>query len=197
MSDRRTDGQTDSPASDSSRSTSLPAADSQASSARPPVRPSVRTGIGYDSHRFVPGRPLILGGQHIPHPQGLAGYSDADAVAHALTDAILGAAAAGDIGRLFPDTDPKWKDADSLQLLREACRVVRTKGFTPVQADITIIAEQPKLNPYAVAMVKALGDASGIPADAIGLKAKTNEGMGALGRGEGIAVIAVATVEAI
>jgi 2-C-methyl-D-erythritol 2,4-cyclodiphosphate synthase len=157
----------------------------------------LRVGIGYDSHRFVPGRPLILGGQHIPFPQGLAGYSDADAVAHALTDAILGAAAAGDIGRLFPDSDPAWKDADSLQLLREACRVVRAKGFTPVQADITIIAEQPKLSGYAGAMATALAEASGIATDAIGVKAKTNEGMGALGRGEGIAVIAVATVEAI
>ncbi len=154
-----------------------------------------RTGIGYDSHRLVEGRPLILGGQAIPFARGLAGHSDADAVAHALTDAILGAAAAGDIGRLFPDTDPRWKDADSIQLLREACAHVRAGGWRPVQADITVILERPKLLPYLGAMVQALGEATGIPVDALGLKAKTNEGMGFIGRGEGIAVIAVATVD--
>jgi 2-C-methyl-D-erythritol 2,4-cyclodiphosphate synthase len=116
-------------------------------------------------------------------------------VAHALTDAILGAAAAGDIGRLFPDTDPKWKGADSLMLLREACAHVRTRGWTPVQADITVILERPKLAPHLGAMVAALSLASGIPAEALGLKGKTNEGMGFVGRGEGIAVIAVATVD--
>lgn len=156
-----------------------------------------RTGIGYDSHRLVEGRPLILGGQTIPFERGLAGHSDADAVAHALTDAILGAAAAGDIGRLFPDTDPRWKDADSIVLLREACAHARTRGWRPVQADITVILERPKLLPYLAAMVAALSGATGIPADALGLKAKTNEGMGFVGRGEGIAVMAVATVERI
>ncbi len=155
----------------------------------------VRTGIGYDSHRLEPGRPLILGGQRIPFERGLAGHSDADAVAHALTDAILGAAAAGDIGRLFPDDDPEWKGADSLQLLRQACELVRYRGFVPRQADITVILERPRLASYFPAMAEALSRASGIPVAALGLKAKTNEGMGFIGRGEGIAVLAVATVE--
>jgi 2-C-methyl-D-erythritol 2,4-cyclodiphosphate synthase len=154
-----------------------------------------RTGIGYDSHRLVPGRPLILGGQRIPFELGLAGHSDADAVAHALTDAILGAAAAGDIGKLFPDTDPQWKDADSLALLREACELVRYRGFTPRQCDITVLLERPRLGPHFPAMAEALSRASGIPVSAIGLKAKTNEGMGFVGRGEGIAVLATATLE--
>jgi 2-C-methyl-D-erythritol 2,4-cyclodiphosphate synthase len=153
-----------------------------------------RTGIGYDSHRLVAGRPLILGGVRVPHELGLVGHSDADAVAHALTDALLGAAAAGDIGKLFPDTDPRWKDADSLLLLAAACAHLRERGFNPEQADITVIAERPKLGPHFPAMAEALSRASGIPADAIGLKAKTNEGMGWIGRGEGIAVIAVATI---
>lgn len=155
----------------------------------------IRTGIGYDSHRLVDGRPLVLGGQRIPHEKGLAGHSDADAVAHALTDAILGAAAAGDIGKLFPDSDPQWKGADSLSLLRQACELVRYRGFSPRQADITVIAEQPKLGGYFPAMAEALSRASGIPVACLGLKAKTNEGMGFIGRGEGIAVIAVATLE--
>ncbi|HWA14795.1 MAG TPA: 2-C-methyl-D-erythritol 2,4-cyclodiphosphate synthase [Gemmatimonadales bacterium] len=154
-----------------------------------------RTGIGYDSHRFVEGRSLVLGGQVIPHERGLAGHSDADAVAHALTDAILGAAAAGDIGRLFPDTDPRWKGADSIQLLKAAVEHAHNRGWKPVQADITVLLERPKLVPYLAAMVKALSDATGIPAEALGLKAKTNEGMGFVGRGEGIAVIAVATLD--
>ena len=156
----------------------------------------IRIGIGYDSHRLVSGRPLILGGQRVPFDLGLAGHSDGDAVAHALTDALLGAAALGDIGKLFPDTDPRWKDADSLQLLRQAVGVLRQRGFAPLQADITVIAERPKLGSFLAAMAEALSGASGIPAAAIGLKAKTNEGMGFIGRGEGIAVIAVATVEA-
>jgi len=155
----------------------------------------VRTGIGYDSHRLEAGRPLILGGQRIPFEMGLAGHSDADAVCHALTDAILGAAAAGDIGKLFPDTDPQWKDANSLQLLKQACELVRYRGFEPRQADITIIAERPKLGSFFPAMAEALSRASGIPVAGLGLKAKTNEGMGFIGRGEGIAVLAVATLE--
>lgn len=156
----------------------------------------IRIGIGYDSHRLVPGRPLILGGQRLPFDLGLAGHSDGDAVAHALTDALLGAAALGDIGKLFPDNDPRWKDADSLQLLAQAVGLLRERGFTPLQADITVIAERPRLGPHFPAMAEALSGASGIPADAIGLKAKTNEGMGFIGRGEGVAVIAVATVGA-
>jgi 2-C-methyl-D-erythritol 2,4-cyclodiphosphate synthase len=155
----------------------------------------IRVGIGYDSHRLVLGRPLILGGQRIPFDRGLAGHSDGDAVAHALTDALLGAAAMGDIGHLFPDTDPRWKGADSMLLLRSACGLLRERGFVPRQADVTIIAERPKLGDYFAVMAEALSGASGIPAAAIGLKAKTNEGMGWIGRGEGVAVIAVATVE--
>jgi len=156
----------------------------------------IRTGIGFDSHRLVEGRPLILAGQTIPFHKGLAGHSDADAVAHALTDAILGAAAAGDIGQLFPDTDPQWKGADSLTLLHQACELVRYRGFIPRQADITVILERPKLGGHLPAMAEALSRASGIPVASLGLKAKTNEGMGFIGRGEGVAVIAVATVEA-
>lgn len=154
-----------------------------------------RTGIGYDSHRFVEGRPLVLGGQTIPHTHGLAGHSDADAVAHALTDAILGAAAAGDIGAHFPDTDPRWKDADSLALLRAACAVVAARGFRVMQVDVTVILERPRLGPYVSAMRSALGAALGLSVDAVSVKAKTNEGMGFIGRGEGIAAIAVATLE--
>jgi 2-C-methyl-D-erythritol 2,4-cyclodiphosphate synthase len=156
-----------------------------------------RTGIGYDSHRLVAGRPLILGGQRIPHELGLAGHSDADVVAHALTDALLGASAAGDIGRLFPDTDPRWKDADSIALLRTACDHIRNRGYRPVQADITVMLERPRLAPHIAAMVRTLSHALGIEESALSVKAKTNEGMGFIGRGEGIAAMAVATVEAL
>jgi 2-C-methyl-D-erythritol 2,4-cyclodiphosphate synthase len=156
----------------------------------------IRVGIGYDSHRFVAGRALVLGGVTIPHSHGLAGHSDADAVAHALTDAILGAAAAGNIGRLFPDTDPRWKNADSMELLRSAHELVRARGLGLQQADLTIIAEQPKLDAHLDAMAAALAGRLGVtPAD-VSVKAKTNEGMGFVGRGEGLAVIAVATLEA-
>jgi 2-C-methyl-D-erythritol 2,4-cyclodiphosphate synthase len=156
-----------------------------------------RTGIGYDSHRLVAGRPLILGGQRIPHELGLAGHSDADVVAHALTDALLGASAAGDIGRLYPDTDPRWKDADSIALLRTACDHIRNRGYRPVQADITVMLERPRLAPHIAAMVRTLSHALGIEESALSVKAKTNEGMGFIGRGEGIAAMAVATVEAL
>ncbi len=154
-----------------------------------------RVGIGYDSHRFVAGRALILAGQHIPHPLGLAGHSDADAVAHAVTDAVLGAAGAGDIGRLFPDSDPQWENADSMNLLRLATARVGERGFRVVQADVTIIAEQPRLAAHVDAMAAALAQVFGLSAGDVGVKAKTNEGMGCLGRGEGLAVIAVATLE--
>jgi 2-C-methyl-D-erythritol 2,4-cyclodiphosphate synthase len=154
-----------------------------------------RVGIGYDSHRFTAGRPLILGGVTIPHAQGLAGHSDADAVAHALTDAILGAAGAGNIGQLFPDTDPQWKDADSMELLRTAHELVRGRGLTLTQADCSVITEQPKLGPHLGAMAAALASRLGVESGAISVKAKTNEGMGFIGRGEGLAVIAVAVLE--
>ncbi|MEP6589701.1 MAG: 2-C-methyl-D-erythritol 2,4-cyclodiphosphate synthase [Gemmatimonadota bacterium] len=156
----------------------------------------MRIGIGYDSHRFAAGRKLILGGIVIPHTLGLQGHSDADAVGHALTDAILGAAALGDIGQLFPDTELAWKDADSMMILAEAHRLVQETGWTLNQADITVIAQAPKLAPHAVAMRERLAGVLGVGTRDISIKAKTNEGMGFLGRGEGIAVVAVATLTA-
>lgn len=154
----------------------------------------IRMGIGYDSHRFAAERPLILGGVTIPHTHGLTGHSDADAVAHALTDAILGAAALGDIGRLFPDTDPAYAGADSMHLLAEAHRRVQAAGWTLQQCDITVIAQAPKLAPHVPAMQARLAHVCGVGEGAVSLKAKTNEGMGFIGRGEGIAVLAVATL---
>ncbi len=155
-----------------------------------------RVGIGYDSHRFVAGRPLILGGVTIPHPRGLAGHSDADAVAHALTDAILGAAGAGNIGQLFPPSDPQWKDADSMELLRTAHELVQGRGYAVAQADCTVITERPTLGPHLGAMAGALAARLDVDAGAINVKAKSNEGMGFIGRGEGLAVIAVVVLEA-
>jgi 2-C-methyl-D-erythritol 2,4-cyclodiphosphate synthase len=157
----------------------------------------IRTGIGYDSHRFVEGRPLILGGVTIPHTHGLIGHSDADAVAHALTDAILGAAAAGDIGRHFPDTDSRWKGVDSLKLLHAAHAIVLARGWRFVQGDVTVICEHPRLGVHFPAMAERLAQAVDASPEALGLKAKTNEGMGFIGRGEGIAVFAVATLERV
>jgi len=154
-----------------------------------------RTGIGYDSHRFAPGRRLVLGGITIPHPEGLAGHSDADVVAHALTDAILGAAGAGSIGGLFPDTDPRWKDADSMVLLREAYTAVRERGYVFVQCDITVIAEAPKIGPHAAQMATRIAEVLGAAPGDVNVKGKTNEGMGFIGRREGMAAIAVATLE--
>jgi 2-C-methyl-D-erythritol 2,4-cyclodiphosphate synthase len=156
----------------------------------------IRVGIGYDSHRFASDRPLVLGGVTIPHSQGLAGHSDADAVAHALADALLGAVGLGDIGRLFPDTDPAHKGADSMTLLAEVGRRVRAKGWVLQQADITVIAELPKMAPHSAAMQARLATVLGTDPSSVSIKAKTNEGMGFIGRGEGIAVIAVATLMA-
>ena len=155
-----------------------------------------RVGIGYDSHRFLAGRPLVLGGVAVPHTHGLAGHSDADAVAHALTDAILGAAGAGNIGQLFPDTDPRWKDADSMELLGTAHELVRDRGLTLAQADCAVITEAPRLAPHLLAMGAALAARLGVESGAISVKAQTNAGMGFIGRGEGLAVIAVAVLEA-
>ena len=154
----------------------------------------MRVGLGYDSHRFADGRKLILGGVEIPHPKGLAGHSDADAVAHALTDALLGAAGLGDIGRLFPNSDPRWKNADSLQLLNQAFLKVVEAGHQFVHADITIIAERPKLGPHVDRMEEKLAEALLSAPAHVSVKAKTNEGMGWIGKGEGIAVIAVAVL---
>jgi 2-C-methyl-D-erythritol 2,4-cyclodiphosphate synthase len=156
----------------------------------------IRVGIGYDSHRFEEGRPLVLGGVTIPHSRGLAGHSDADAVVHALIDAILGAASAGDIGQHFPDTDPQWKDADSMELLRLTHELVRSRGYALSNADLTIITEQPRLASHLGAMAACLSERLGAPPGSVNLKAKTNERMGFIGRGEGLAVIAIATLEA-
>ena len=155
----------------------------------------MRVGIGYDSHRFAEGRKLILGGVPIPHPQGLAGHSDADVVAHALTDALLGAAGLGDIGTLFPNSDPQWRDADSIGLLRRAHAQVIERHLHFVQADITVIAEQPRIGTYVAAMRERLAGALDAAVSQLSVKGKSNEGMGFIGRGEGIAAIAVALLE--
>jgi 2-C-methyl-D-erythritol 2,4-cyclodiphosphate synthase len=152
----------------------------------------IRIGVGYDSHRLVDGRPLILGGERVPAPAGLKGHSDGDALCHAITDAILGAAAMGDIGRHFPDSDPQWKDANSLELLRRAVALVREAGFAVENVDAVVIAEQPKLAPHVDRLRQSLAGALGIDVSAVSLKGKTNEGMGEIGRGEGMAVHAVA-----
>jgi 2-C-methyl-D-erythritol 2,4-cyclodiphosphate synthase len=155
----------------------------------------LRTGIGYDSHRFAVGRPFVLGGQRIPFEKGLAGHSDADVLTHAVIDALLGAAAAGDIGTLFPDTDPRWRDADSMLLLRLTVEEIRRRGFEPVQVDVTVILERPRLGVYKQAIRRSLAGELGVHDDCVSVKAKTNEGMGFVGREEGVAAIAVATVE--
>jgi len=152
----------------------------------------MRVGIGYDSHRFTADRPLILGGVAIPEGPGLVGHSDADAVAHAVIDALLGAAALGDIGSHFPDTDPRWRDADSLALLSHAYSLVRDAGFRLANADVTVLLERPRLHPYIDAMRARLAEVLRVDGSLISVKAKTNEGMGFVGRRDGIAAIAVA-----
>lgn len=156
---------------------------------------SVRTGIGYDVHRLVPSRPLVLGGVTIDHPLGLEGHSDADVLLHAIADALLGAAALGDIGHHFPPGDPRYKDADSRDLLRQTAGLVRAAGFALVNVDATIIAEAPRIGPHAPAMRAAIAACLELPPEAVSIKATTNEGMGFVGRGEGIAALAVATLE--
>jgi 2-C-methyl-D-erythritol 4-phosphate cytidylyltransferase/2-C-methyl-D-erythritol 2,4-cyclodiphosphate synthase len=151
-----------------------------------------RVGTGYDLHRLEPGKPLIIGGVTIPHEAGLAGHSDADVLCHAVTDAILGAAGAGDIGQHFPDTDPKWKGADSIELLKAAVAVVRAAGYAVSNVDAVIIAERPKLAPHIPAMRENLARALGIETPWVSVKGKTNEKVDALGRNEAIAVHAVA-----
>jgi 2-C-methyl-D-erythritol 2,4-cyclodiphosphate synthase len=158
----------------------------------------LRTGIGYDSHRFAEGRPLILGGITIPHEKGLSGHSDADAVCHAITDAMLGAAALGDIGTHFPPSDERWKNADSTELLRLANVLLEERGYQVVNVDVTVICEAPKIGPHVVAMRERIAGVLGIGPKHVSVKGKTNEGMGWIGRGEGIATIAtvlIATVE--
>jgi 2-C-methyl-D-erythritol 2,4-cyclodiphosphate synthase len=158
----------------------------------------MRIGIGYDSHKFAEGRKLILGGIEIPHDKGLSGHSDADAVCHALTDAMLGAAALGDIGTHFPPTDEQWKNADSTELLRKASVMLEERGYQVVNVDVTVICEAPKIGPHVSALRERLAAVLGIGAQHVSVKGKTNEGMGWIGRGEGIAAMAVvliATVE--
>ncbi|MBU6271608.1 MAG: 2-C-methyl-D-erythritol 2,4-cyclodiphosphate synthase [Betaproteobacteria bacterium] len=157
-----------------------------------PASAPFRIGQGYDVHALVPGRPLILGGVRIPHVTGLLGHSDADALLHAVTDALLGAAALGDIGRHFPDTDPRWRGADSRALLRGALALVREAGWRVGNVDCTIVAQAPKMAPHVAAMQANLAADLGVsPAD-VNIKAKTHERLGFEGRGEGIATQAVA-----
>ncbi|MGK7312598.1 MAG: 2-C-methyl-D-erythritol 2,4-cyclodiphosphate synthase [Candidatus Longimicrobiales bacterium M2_2A_002] len=152
----------------------------------------MRAGIGYDSHRFAEGRRLVLGGVEIPHGRGLAGHSDADAVAHAVADALLGAAALGDIGAHFPPEDEAWRDADSIALLRRVTERVRGAGYRPSNVDVTVVCEAPRLAPHIEAMRDRLAGALGLDRGAVAVKATTNEGMGWIGRGEGIGALAVA-----
>jgi 2-C-methyl-D-erythritol 2,4-cyclodiphosphate synthase len=150
----------------------------------------VRSGIGIDSHRFAPGRRLVLGGVEIPYELGLAGHSDADVLAHAIADALLGAAGLGDIGRHFPDTDEAWRDADSMELLRTVVARVAEKGYAIEHVDVTVMLERPKLAPHRDAIEASLAAVVG----SVNVKATTGEGMGFVGRGEGAAALAVATI---
>jgi 2-C-methyl-D-erythritol 2,4-cyclodiphosphate synthase len=152
-------------------------------------------GIGYDVHQLAEGRKLILGGVEIPHERGLDGHSDADVLMHAICDAILGAMGEGDIGLFFPNTDPQWKDAPSKTFLEEAARQVAGRDGSIVNVDATIIAEQPKIAPHLTAMKANIALALGVPTKRVGIKATTNEQMGFVGREEGIAAMAVASVE--
>jgi 2-C-methyl-D-erythritol 2,4-cyclodiphosphate synthase len=157
----------------------------------------MRVGIGYDSHRFEEGRRLVLGGVEVPGETGLLGHSDADAVAHAVTDAILGAVGLGDIGTHFPPTDERWRGADSLRLLRDAVDLAGAENYQVVNVDVTVVCERPRIGPHAQAMRERLGAAIGIGPQHVSVKGKSNEGMGWIGRGEGVAVIAVALVDSI
>ncbi len=159
-----------------------------------PDRRFPRTGIGYDVHRFAEGRRLVLGGVEIPHDRGLDGHSDADVVLHAIADAILGAAALGDIGTHFPPSDARWGGADSRVLLSLVDDLARDAGWMVVNIDVTVIAEAPKINPHSAAMRAELSRCLDLDEGAISLKATTNEGMGFVGRGEGIAAIATAMI---
>jgi 2-C-methyl-D-erythritol 2,4-cyclodiphosphate synthase len=156
----------------------------------------MRVGHGFDAHRLVEGRALILGGVHVPNERGTLGHSDGDALAHALADALLGAAALGDLGGRFPDTDPRWKDADSLELLARCVADVRESGFAIVNVDATIVVERPKLSPFIEAMRANVAARLEVDVSAVSIKAKTSEGMGYTGDGSGLAVHAVALLDA-
>jgi 2-C-methyl-D-erythritol 2,4-cyclodiphosphate synthase len=157
---------------------------------------SARSGIGYDSHRFAEGRPLILGGVEVPGAErGLSGHSDADVLTHALIDALLGAAGLGDIGQHFPDTDERYKDADSLALLAEVCTFLDEHGWSIVHLDASVICDAPKLSPHRDEMRSKLAGVVGLQPLEVNVKFTTNEGLGFIGRGEGMAALAIATVE--
>jgi 2-C-methyl-D-erythritol 2,4-cyclodiphosphate synthase len=155
----------------------------------------MRIGQGFDVHKLVAGRRLVIGGVDIPFDKGLLGHSDADVLLHAICDALLGAAALGDIGRHFSDRDPRWKDADSRGLLREVARMLREAGWCVVNVDATVIAQAPRIAPHAAAMVANVAADLGIAASAVNVKGKTSEGLGYVGRGEGIVAEAVALID--
>jgi len=155
----------------------------------------MRIGFGYDSHRLVPGRRLVLGGVEIPHEKGLLGHSDADVLVHAVCDAVIGAAAGGDIGRLFPDRDPAYRDISSLKLLEQVRLLIEDKGFRVHNVDSTILLEEPKLRDHIGGMVRNIAGVLGVDRGRVGIKAKTNEGMGFVGRREGAAAFAVVVLE--
>ena len=154
-----------------------------------------RSGIGWDSHRLVEGRPLVLGGVRVPEAsRGLSGHSDADVLTHAIIDALLGAAGLGDIGMHFPDTEERWRDADSLDLLRTTLSLLRSENLAPVNVDATVVCEAPRLSPYRDQMRARLAEAVGLSVGEVNVKFTTAEKMGFVGRGEGVAALAVATV---
>jgi len=155
----------------------------------------MRIGLGYDVHAFAEGRPLVLGGVDIAHTHGLAGHSDADVVAHALMDALLGGIREGDIGKLFPDTDPRYKGADSLELLAQVAALVRQQGFEIADADCVVVLQEPKISPHRDLMRANLANAMSVPVERVGLKATTTERLGFEGRGEGVAAQAVVLLE--
>jgi len=155
----------------------------------------MRVGIGYDSHRFDPSREMVLGGIVIPDSPGLAGHSDGDALAHAIIDALLGAAALGDVGGHFPPGGDAWKDADSMDLLRDSIELLEEAGYSLVNVDAVVVCEHPKIGPWAEAIRSRLAEILGVTHDHVSVKGKTNEGMGWIGEGEGLAVHAVALVE--
>jgi 2-C-methyl-D-erythritol 2,4-cyclodiphosphate synthase len=157
----------------------------------------MRVGLGFDAHRLVAGRPLILGGVEIPHHLGLLGHSDADVLTHAIGDALLGAVGAGDLGTHFPDNDPAYKNISSLVLLAKIMDLVRSRGFAPVNVDATVVAEKPRLAPYIPAMKAKLAPILGLPEDMVNLKATTTEHLGFAGRGEGMAAYAVVLVRKV
>lgn len=161
------------------------------------VARTTRVGTGYDLHRLVSGRRLILGGVEVPSELGALGHSDGDVICHAVTDALLGAVSAGDIGQHFPDSDPAWKDASSIAMLKQIVSLIRSRGFTVVNVDIVVILERPKLGVYRTQIAQSVASALGIVADAVGVKAKTNEGVDAVGRGEAIAAHAVALLTSV